>query len=1170
MKRLILAAMMSMVVCASWAATYKLNGGDDMDKSSFAAGAKKGVGSGWVNVDDSSDMPDFPAAGNDYLVDGCELRTPNKGYDYTFAGDSLTIRMDLSTGSGGIGHKTTSAKLVTIPRFILENGRYSIANSGETWSRLGGTVLIPEGYKGFFGCSGTSTDDRRLRVESDISGSGTLILATTHTKVLVDLQAANGNAGFTGPVMIDGDGINYSSSVKFQNVGGGVASIATAASWFGNPESFLAEGLTINYGGQLKFSETIESTGPNRGFTIKNKAGTINVADGKSVTIDAPIASTVGFKKIGTGTLVLAAASPDLTSEATVTVSEGSLRLAADNALGAANVNLAGATLLVNPVNGPVAMSTAPSGLTKLTIEAGEVETFKTLPLFTIPSTEQLNLAAIDWRTTSTFDASLPVDILSLQAIVGDDVTTIAIVRPELDAPKIEAEFVSATETEATFSVTVGYVTETISDPLTVTAYYGSANGGVAHEHWEHDLVYETPMAPGTYSLTVPLASGVVNSIAFTARRGEGEEIWTAEPFSVAVAVHALTLPESAWEDAAGPVELIATRVRGGTVETLELSFEGADGKLDAETLPAEVSFAEDETEVRLPLKLVDNAAKDGDRQVSVSLVGTPSCLIGSNGTATMTVKDDESVEAAERVWTGAAGDHDWDNIGNWKNGVRPTAFDVAIFPDAAVVANEKIVIAADRAVRKLVIDKVAKNFSIEAGADGGSLAVKEIVDTGADEATVMAVHVLRVPLAFAFSNERGALVEVTNDKAKLALGDFTGCCDVIKTGAGRVDFEPSAVNSFRDHKVVIADGTLYSNPANRPDARLQGMTFVLDKREHDVRIWFGASEHKGNFRIEDIPGKHQAVYKHDGGGHTFYQSWVFTGPVLMELNGCNLNGSMTSESDVTLDLAGNGVKFGSGAVDVAGEIVIRRGTLSFQDNMSGKRSRPQTIVLGCDDTPETEGITLGFGNKMDAFDNWSIRVNNVGREVACARAGNYKANRTRAATIELARDVNIRCENTYAGYGDIYTGVISGVGGVTVKSSAASFVRMQAANTYAGKTTITQGVCQAAANGCFSTNDVIVANGARLAYVLALAPDEKGFVNAIDDAATLELATGATNSFETAVTEVVGRLKIDGVRQPGGLYGSLDNEKATVKVGWITGNGLLKVRSGGLMIIMR
>ena len=35
--------------------------------------------------------------------------------------------------------------------------------------------------------------------------------------------------------------------------------------------------------------------------------------------------------------------------------------------------------------------------------------------------------------------------------------------------------------------------------------------------------------------------------------------------------------------------------------------------------------------------------------------------------------------------------------------------------------------------------------------------------------------------------------------------------------------------------------------------------------------------------------------------------------------------------------------------------------------------------------------------------------------------------------------------------------------------------------------------------DGCFSTNDVSVVDGATLAYVAALTPDEKGFVDAIN-----------------------------------------------------------------------
>jgi len=111
--------------------------------------------------------------------------------------------------------------------------------------------------------------------------------------------------------------------------------------------------------------------------------------------------------------------------------------------------------------------------------------------------------------------------------------------------------------------------------------------------------------------------------------------------------------------------------------------------------------------------------------------------------------------------------------------------------------------------------------------------------------------------------------------------------------------------------------------------------------------------------------------------------------------------------------------------------------------------------------------------------------------------------------------------------------GFNGGVGG-SLAITDGGWLSLGNANTYTGGTTVNSGILEVAHDGGLGTGDVSVASGANLLL------DKGATNNYIADTAALKIVTGSTVHLAfNGNPEVIASLILDGVPQPGGLYGS-------------------------------
>jgi autotransporter-associated beta strand protein len=139
--------------------------------------------------------------------------------------------------------------------------------------------------------------------------------------------------------------------------------------------------------------------------------------------------------------------------------------------------------------------------------------------------------------------------------------------------------------------------------------------------------------------------------------------------------------------------------------------------------------------------------------------------------------------------------------------------------------------------------------------------------------------------------------------------------------------------------------------------------------------------------------------------------------------------------------------------------------------------------------------------------------------------------------------------------------GNISGPGKLTFTAPNADidqgFLVLNGSNTYSGGTLVSGGILVAdGAGATFGTGDVTIDHAASPSSI-ARAIIRSGVLNAIADTATLSLSGGGTAGvadqgwiiLETGINEVVGALKLAGVLQPPGTYGSTASAARNMKI---------------------
>ncbi len=316
------------------AATVTSKGTDAYGQSSFTYQHLSGTPLGW------SDGTKMTSAGNDYVIDGHQLRTPcesegNK--NFTFVGKSLTLK-----NNGGFQLKTFHTFTATFNNLIVAEGNggkiVNQSNIGDGPKKAGDILTVTgspwtlnSGSTLSFENNGTDAghSNRYVSVDATLVGSGAFacINATTSTQPVT--SRLNGNlSNFHGKLSASG-----SSSWSFR-FGPNLTSIGALDGGFAADGVSLAATPKVFFDGTLDFGAT-------RGVTIDNNL-TLTVASGKTVTMSAPVTAPNGFvlgevSTGGAGTLVLSAANPGL--DGTINLQNGAtLKLANTNAVSRATI----------------------------------------------------------------------------------------------------------------------------------------------------------------------------------------------------------------------------------------------------------------------------------------------------------------------------------------------------------------------------------------------------------------------------------------------------------------------------------------------------------------------------------------------------------------------------------------------------------------------------------------------------------------------------------------------------------------------------------------------------------------------------------------------------------------------------------------------------------------
>ena len=261
---------------------FYLKGSDTISTSSMS-----GLGScaGWTNALGVARTD--AVANEDYVVDnGFTIRSHDgTGYyigDYTFMGDSLTVKNGTILHGGAEGKKLTIGDLR-----VPEGGACNLAKAGYSKNLAwGGNYSIAEGGV----LTITIMDDRTNSVSAGVSGAGTLRFEAREGWGTQFLDVLTGDLSF------------FTGSIEMRRPS--ILEFASAASIPGNSPAGTTSSVVVTNGATLIVDQDWTSSA-NRVWDFGDGAKpTVSVAEGKTVTINGAVTGSAGFRKTGAGTLV--------------------------------------------------------------------------------------------------------------------------------------------------------------------------------------------------------------------------------------------------------------------------------------------------------------------------------------------------------------------------------------------------------------------------------------------------------------------------------------------------------------------------------------------------------------------------------------------------------------------------------------------------------------------------------------------------------------------------------------------------------------------------------------------------------------------------------------------------------------------------------------------------
>lgn len=210
------------------------------------------------------------------------------------ANETLTLdNVYVPTGHAGelrCGDKNT--KVVAGRNWVVSPGARLLLNIGEEGSPRNWTCSATVTGEGTFGAA-SGINDTRVYSANSASATGSVTLTGDLTGFAGRLSAGENGTTWSG---------NQANAIKNLKLVIGAASALPQATPDGD---VMLGSVCVTNGATISFSCNATSVDV-RGWTFGSGAvPTVNVDSGKTVTIQGPVQGTVGFKKTGSGTLIL-------------------------------------------------------------------------------------------------------------------------------------------------------------------------------------------------------------------------------------------------------------------------------------------------------------------------------------------------------------------------------------------------------------------------------------------------------------------------------------------------------------------------------------------------------------------------------------------------------------------------------------------------------------------------------------------------------------------------------------------------------------------------------------------------------------------------------------------------------------------------------------------------
>lgn len=268
-----------------WATT---SGGAQVRKNTSVASGVFHVDGHLMRIADTTANLSF--GGARLVLDGAKPAINDK---YT-ANATLTLdHVYVPAGNAGelrCGDKNT--KVVSGSGWVVESGARLLLNIGEEGSTRNWTCSATVTGGGTFGAA-SGVNDTRVYSANSATATGSVTLTGDLTGFAGYLSAGENGTTWTG---------NQANAIKNLKLVIGAASALPQATPDGD---VMLGSVCVTNGATISFACNATSVDV-RGWTFGSGAvPTVNVDSGKTVTIQGPVQGTVGFKKTGSGTLIL-------------------------------------------------------------------------------------------------------------------------------------------------------------------------------------------------------------------------------------------------------------------------------------------------------------------------------------------------------------------------------------------------------------------------------------------------------------------------------------------------------------------------------------------------------------------------------------------------------------------------------------------------------------------------------------------------------------------------------------------------------------------------------------------------------------------------------------------------------------------------------------------------